>query len=97
MAIASAPALPASSGEYLAGQAPGWSPDIQADGATVKGSAATDTGSGQTNPVQAIGEEGRPTIFADTGVPTLLLVSVMLLVAGLGLFLLRWTARRFGG
>ena len=96
VAIASAPALPASSGDYLAGQAPGSSPDIQADGATVKGTAATDTGTGQTNPVQAIGEEGRPTTFADTGIPTLPLVSVVLLVAGLGLFLLRWTARRFG-
>jgi hypothetical protein len=96
VAGASAAAQPASSGWSVIDQGAGSSPEIQADGATVKGAAATDTGSGQTNPVQAIGEEGRPRTLADTGIPTLLLVSVTLLVAGLGLFALRWTARRFG-
>jgi hypothetical protein len=96
MAGASAAAQPASSGGFVVNEGAGSSPEVLADGATVKGSAASDTGSGQTNPVQAIGEEGRPTTFADSGIPTVLLVSVALLVAGLGLFALRWTARRFG-
>ena len=61
-------------------------------GSTKDASAAP----GDTNDLTASGAER--TIAQDAnGVPTMILLSGVLLIAGLGLFAIRWTARRFGG
>jgi hypothetical protein len=65
-------------------------------GAARESSKGSDAGSGRTNDVTASGSEDGSAVVGGTGIPTLILVSGILLVAGLGLFLMRWAARRFG-
>jgi hypothetical protein len=65
-------------------------------GAARESSKGSDAGSGRTNDVTASGSEDGSAVVGGTGIPTLILVSGVLLVAGLGLFLMRWAARRFG-
>jgi len=57
-------------------------------------SKASDAGSGKTNDVSP-GAEG-PLLSSRSSVPPLVLLSTGLLIVGLGLFLGRWVARRFG-
>jgi hypothetical protein len=89
-AVSPAPAAAASNG-YLGGlAAPPQSPLPQ--GATASG--ATKTSGGVTNDVEPVGEDNNLASRADTGASTPLILSGVLLLAGLGLFLLRWAARR---
>jgi hypothetical protein len=53
------------------------------------------TGGGLTNPVDATGVPGNGPV-EPTGAPPLVALSGILLLVGLGLFLLRWMSRRFG-
>lgn len=74
----------------------------RASGAPVQGAAGgdpskgTDTGSGPTNDVAPTGAEGRFAPGDAAGIPPLVVVSGVLLLVGLGMFLMRWVARRFG-
>jgi hypothetical protein len=86
-----APAAAASNG-YLGGLAAPQTPLPQ--GATTGG--ATKASGGVTNDVEAIVEDNNLASRADTGASMPLILSGVLLLAGLGLFLLRWAARRTG-
>ena len=91
-AASPAPAAAASNG-FLGGlAAPPQSPLAQ--GATTDG--ATKTSGGVTNDVEPVGEDNNLSSRADTGASAPLILSGVLLLAGLGLFLLRWVARRTG-
>jgi anti-sigma factor RsiW len=57
-------------------------------------SKGSDAGSGKTNDVAPGGELAL--LSSTSSIPTLVLVSSALLIVGLGLFLIRWAARRFG-
>jgi anti-sigma factor RsiW len=59
-------------------------------------SKGTDPGSGLTNDVTPTGAEGMFDLGGAAGIPPLTVVSGVLLIVGLGLFLMRWVARRFG-
>ena len=86
-AASPAPAAAASNG-YLGGlAAPPQTPIPQ-------GATATKTSGGVTNDVEPVGEDDNLASRADTGAPMPLILSGGLLLAGLGLFLLRWAARR---
>ena len=63
-------------------------------GATTGG--ATKTSGGVTNDVEPVGADNDLSSRADTGASAPLILSGVLLLAGLGLFLLRWAARRSG-
>ena len=91
-AVSPAPAAAASNG-YLGGlAAPPQTP--LPEGATT--GSATKTSGGVTNDVAPVGEDNNLSSRADTGASTPLVLSGVLLLAGLGLFLLRWAARRTG-
>ena len=92
---AAAPPAPAAAGSngFLGGlAAPPQSPLPQ--GAATGG--ATKTSGGVTNDVEPVGEDNDLSSRADTGASVPLILSGVLLLAGLGLFLLRWAARRTG-
>ena len=83
----------AASNGYLGGlAAPPQTPLPQ--GATTGG--ATKASGGVTNDVEAVGADNNLASRTDTGASAPLILSGVLLLAGLGLFLLRWAARRFG-
>lgn len=90
---AAAPALPAGPGptnpRFLADQG------ASTDSATAAGAKAS-SGAGLTNQVQPQPAQGSAPIDADSGMPPLIVMSGLLLIAGLGLFLLRWMVRRVG-
>ena len=89
-AVSPAPAAAASNG-YLGGlAAPPQTP--LPEGATTGG--ATKSSGGVTNDVEPVGEDNNLASRADTGASMPLILSGVLLLAGLGLFLLRWAARR---
>ena len=89
-AVSPAPAAAASNG-YLGGlAAPPQTPSPQ--DATASG--ATKTSGGVTSDVEPVGEDNNLASRADTGASMPLILSGVLLLAGLGLFLLRWAARR---
>jgi hypothetical protein len=92
-AVASqAPAAAASNG-YLGGlAAPPQTPLPQ--GTTTD--AATKASGGVTNDVEAMGQDNNLASRTDSGASARLILSGVLLLAGLGLFLLRWTVRRSG-
>ena len=91
-AASPAPAAAASNG-FLGGlAAPPQTP--LPEGATTGG--ATKTSGGVTNDVAPVGEDNDLSSRADTGASAPLVLSGVLLLAGLGLFLLRWAARRTG-
>ncbi len=91
-AASAAPAAAASNG-YLGGlAAPPQTPLPQ--GATSDGGAKAS--GGVTNDVEAVGEDNTLSSRTDAGVSAPLILSGVLLLAGLGLFLLRWAARRTG-
>jgi hypothetical protein len=58
--------------------------------------AATKASGGATNDVEAVGQDNNLASRTDTGASAPLILSGVLLLAGLGLFLLRWAVRRFG-
>lgn len=90
---AAVPALPAGPGAttpgFFAGQG-----RAAADAAA--GGANASPRAGLTNPVAPDAAQGSAPIDSTSSPSPLLLLSGLLLVAGLGLFLLRWTARRVG-
>ena len=92
-AASPAPAAAAASNGYLGGlAAPPQTPLPQ--GATTSG--ATKTSGGVTNDVEPVGQDNDLASRTDTGASLPLILSGVLLLAGLGLFLLRWAARRTG-
>ena len=92
-AVASpAPAAAASNG-YLGGLAAPPQTPVPQDATT---GGATKASGGVTNDVEAVGEDNNLASRADTGASMPLILSGVLLLAGLGLFLLRWAARRTG-
>ena len=91
-AATQAPAAAASNG-YLGGlAAPPQTPLPQ--GTTTD--AATKASGGVTNDVEAVGQDNNLASRTDSGASAPLILSGVLLLAGLGLFLLRWAVRRFG-
>jgi hypothetical protein len=91
-AVSPAPAAAASNG-YLGGLAVPPQTPLPEAGTT---GSATKTSGGVTNDVAPVGEDNNLSSRADTGASTPLVLSGVLLLAGLGLFLLRWVARRTG-
>jgi hypothetical protein len=57
---------------------------------------ASDSASGRTNDLTGTGSDADVALEDMTGLSAMVLVSGALLLAGLGLFLMRWAARRFG-
>jgi hypothetical protein len=87
-----APAAAASNG-YLGGlAAPPQTPLPQ--GTTTD--AATKASGGVTNDVEAVGQDNKLASRTDAGASAPVILSGVLLLAGLGLFLLRWAVRRIG-
>ena len=80
--------------ERVSRRAGGPAADPAPQGATASG--ATKASGGVTNDVEPVGEDNDLASRADTGASMPLVLSGVLLLAGLGLFLLRWGARRTG-
>jgi anti-sigma factor RsiW len=65
-------------------------------GVTGGSTKATDSASGRTNDGVTTGSDNLFSLGDRTGPSAMMLVSGALLIAGLGLFLMRWASRRFG-
>ena len=86
------PGLPPATSAQPANGSPEFLGD-QSGGAGGANATAPSIGREQDHPVAATGSQP---VEPETGVPAVLVVSGLLFVAGLGLFLLRWMARRVG-
>jgi len=91
-AAAPAPALPAGPGATY----PGFAADQGGTAQRDPGGANASSGAGLTNQVAPNAAQGSAPNDSTAGASPLIVLSGILLIAGLGLFLLRWMARRVG-